>query len=67
MSVVIEFPRFRATPDRGPVPVAGAEVVIFPGVRIERREFSLSDRIAPARKRRSGRAETAAGDFGSEA
>jgi hypothetical protein len=49
------------------VPVAGAEVVIFPGVRIERREFSLSDRIAPARKRRSGRAETAAGDFGSEA
>jgi hypothetical protein len=56
MSVVVEFPLNRVAPTR-----AGrggsAEVVIFPGVRIERREFSLSDRIASPRKRRSGRAQ----------
>ncbi|MBI2720385.1 MAG: hypothetical protein HYX36_16735 [Rhizobiales bacterium] len=28
-----------------------AEVIIFPGVRVEHRDFSLSDRLAPQRRR----------------
>ena len=50
MSVVIEFPSSRSERRSGPATGSG-EVVIFPGVRIERREFNLADRIAPARRR----------------
>jgi hypothetical protein len=41
-----------------------AEIVIFPGVRIERREFNISDRVASPRKRRNNRAVNAAEDLG---
>ncbi|MFN0191131.1 MAG: hypothetical protein HC855_16860 [Rhizobiales bacterium] len=60
MSVVIEFPRFRAAPARHHVTNGNAEIVIFPGVRIERREFNISDRVASPRKRRNSRAVNAA-------
>ncbi len=30
-----------------------AEIVIFPGVRIERREFNLADRVAKVRRKPS--------------
>lgn len=64
MSVVIEFPRFRAGPPRQHVTNGNAEIVIFPGVRIERREFNISDRVASPRKRRNNRAVNAAEDLG---
>ena len=44
MSVVIEF-RARSTPSSRPDTGARGEVVIFPGVRIERRDANPADRI----------------------
>ena len=52
MSTVIAFPTGRikaaAPHQRG----GYAEVVIFPGVRVERREFNLADRLPPRRRKR---------------
>lgn len=51
MNVILEFPA------RGPSKpaaqnVAGTcDVIIFPGVRIERREFNIADRVAKVRRR----------------
>ncbi|HKQ95392.1 MAG TPA: hypothetical protein VJS40_07280 [Aestuariivirgaceae bacterium] len=50
MTKILEFPQARvmarATRERsGP-----AEIFIFPGVRIERREYNLSDRTKPLSK-----------------
>ncbi|MBM3519383.1 MAG: hypothetical protein FJX63_01205 [Alphaproteobacteria bacterium] len=53
MSAVIAFPIERtARTARGERNGPG-EIVIFPGVRIERTDFSLSDRLPPARRRRN--------------
>jgi hypothetical protein len=51
MSVIIDFPardldKTARRGDAGP-----CEVVIFPGVRIERREFNIADRMANVRRR----------------
>jgi hypothetical protein len=45
MSAVIEFPAGRTRPAT-PVSAAGpAEILIFPGVRIERASFDLGERL----------------------
>lgn len=53
MGTILTFPRDRdrlskgtGTAHQGP-----AEIVIFPGVRIERYDFSLADRLPPPRRR----------------
>ncbi len=38
MATVLEFPADRAPMARPAGPMAGAEIVLFPGVRFERRE-----------------------------
>ena len=43
MGVVIAFPAFPAKSAKGRKAAAAGEVVIFPGVRIERREFTLTE------------------------
>lgn len=52
MGTIVTFPRDRllgaarmARPDAG-------EVIIFPGVQIERPQFTLADRVQPTRRRR---------------
>ena len=56
MSVVLQFPVNRVVP-RGPNDVVlSAEVVIFPGVRMERRNFKLAKTTAAGRKRRVSQA-----------
>ena len=45
MARVLKFPLARARAARSRKTAAG-EVIIFPGVRIERREFNLTDRLA---------------------
>jgi hypothetical protein len=57
MSVILEFPT--RIPARAPAETQGrtAEVVIFPGVRIERREFNLADRVAKVRRKPSSAAQ----------
>jgi hypothetical protein len=56
MNSVIAFPAERLRPAAAAGGGRGAEIVIFPGVRIERREFNLADRVAPPRRRRAARA-----------
>ncbi len=56
MNTVIEFPRNRLGGGPRNESTAPAEVVIFPGVRIERTAFSLAERIAVAPKRTSASA-----------
>jgi hypothetical protein len=51
MGTILTFPRDllrqpAKTAHRGP-----AEIVIFPGIRIERFDFSLADRLPPPRRR----------------
>ncbi len=53
MNTVIEFPRNRIGGGPRNESAAPAEVVIFPGVRIERTAFSLADRIGASPKRTS--------------
>ena len=56
MNVVLQFPVNRVVP-RGPNDVVlSAEVMIFPGVRMERRNFKLAKTAAPVRKRRLSQA-----------
>ena len=56
MNVVLQFPVNRVVP-RGPNDVVlSAEVVIFPGVRMERRNFKLAKTAATGRKRRVSQA-----------
>lgn len=50
MGLVIDFPA-RGPSEPGPKESGLAEVVIFPGVRVERREFNLADRVAKAGRR----------------
>ncbi len=51
MGTVVEFPANRVMPVDGNKLQSQAEIVIFPGVRIERCEFSLADRVVSRRKR----------------
>ena len=56
MSVVLQFPINRvASRDPGDL-VLSAEVVIFPGVRIERRNFDLAKTSVASRKRHASQA-----------
>jgi hypothetical protein len=50
MGIIIELPRERS--ESRSAPATSAEIVIFPGVQMERREFTLADRISPQRQRR---------------
>lgn len=45
MSAVIEFPLDRRRRTAATAAVIAGEVLIFPGVRMERMEFSLADRL----------------------
>jgi len=56
MSVVLQFPYNRVTPREQDDMVHSAEVVIFPGVRVERRNFDLAKTATPSRKRRISQA-----------
>ena len=55
MNSVIAFPAGRLKPAGSVRSGGSAEIVIFPGVRIERREFNLADRVAVPRRRRASR------------
>ena len=52
MNVVLQFPLNRVVPRNPGDVVLSAEVVIFPGVRMERRKFKLAKTNAPGRKHR---------------
>jgi hypothetical protein len=51
MGTILTFPRDRLQQGRGTAQERPAEIVIFPGVRIERYDFSLADRLPPPRRR----------------
>jgi hypothetical protein len=53
MTVVLPFPQNRVSPRETVATSQTAEIIIFPGVRIERRNFDLAATRAPARKRRA--------------
>jgi hypothetical protein len=50
MATIVEFPQQLREAPRAATG-DNAEIVIFPGVRIERRAFSLAGRLPPARRR----------------
>ena len=56
MNVVLQFPVNRVVPRSSDDVVLSAEVVIFPGVRMERRKFKLAKITAPGRKHRVSQA-----------
>lgn len=56
MSVVLQFPTNRVVSRDPNDAILAAEVVIFPGVRIERRNFDLAKATVPGRKRRASQA-----------
>lgn len=62
MGTVVEFPANRVMPVDGSRLPSQAEVVIFPGVRVERREFNLADRVVPRRKRAAPAAQQVEAD-----
>ena len=51
MNVVLQFPINRVVPRDPDDVVLSAEVVIFPGVRMERRKFKLAKTATAGRKR----------------
>jgi hypothetical protein len=56
MNVVLQFPLNRVVPRSSDDIVLSAEVVIFPGVRVERRNFKLAKAATPGRKHRVSQA-----------
>ena len=56
MNVVLQFPLNRVVPRSPDDVVLSAEVVIFPGVRMERRKFKLAKTAAQGRKHRVSQA-----------
>jgi hypothetical protein len=56
MNVVLQFPLNRVVPRSPDDVVLAAEVVIFPGVRMERRKFKLAKTAASGRKHRVSQA-----------
>jgi hypothetical protein len=57
MATILEFPHARLRPGTEGVLTTPAEIVIFPGVRIERSDFKLSDRLTTGRRRKSQKSE----------
>ncbi len=53
MTEILIFPTERVRPIGRNQDDDLAEVLIFPGIRIERGEFSLSDRLPPANPKRT--------------
>lgn len=51
MGTILTFPRDRLLQSAKVAHSGPAEIVIFPGVRIERYDFSLADRLPPPRRR----------------
>jgi hypothetical protein len=51
MGTILTFPRDRLPQSAKRVHSEPAEIVIFPGIRIERYDFSLADRLPPPRRR----------------
>ena len=51
MGTILTFPRERLRPKAASSHEGPAEILIFPGVRIERYDFSLADRLPPPRRR----------------
>ena len=51
MGTILTFPRDRWRQSAEQAHVRSAEIVIFPGIRIERYDFSLADRLPPPRRR----------------
>lgn len=51
MGEILEFRPKEATLSRTEKPMTPAEIFIFPGVRIERKGFSLADRLYMPEKR----------------
>jgi hypothetical protein len=51
MGTILTFPRDLVQQRTGQALHGPAEIVIFPGVRIERYDFSLADRLPPPRRR----------------
>ncbi len=49
LSSVIDFPLSRVRPASGSLPADAGEVIIFPGVRVERLIYDLSERPHAAR------------------
>jgi hypothetical protein len=56
MNSVVQFPLDRVIPGRQWAGTAPAEIVIFPGVRIERKSLERQEQQALGRRRRSGQA-----------
>ena len=56
MNVVLQFPVNRVVPRNPDDADLSAEVVIFPGVRVERRNFKLAKTATPGRKHRVSQA-----------
>jgi hypothetical protein len=52
MATILQFPQLRSSIGHENAMPTPAEILIFPGVRIERNAFNLADRIVPARRRR---------------
>lgn len=61
MSAVIEFPAGRTRPVALRENSGSAEVIIFPGVRIDRTGFDLAERLPAVRNGSSS--QSRAGDF----
>lgn len=61
MAEVLKFPVAKVRPAKRTKKGDPAEVLIFPGIRIERGEFSLSDRISPAGRKRTRSSRARAG------
>ena len=56
MTVVLQFPSNRVVPRDPSGGLLSAEIVIFPGVRVERRSFDVTKSNASVRKRRASQA-----------
>ena len=56
MNSIVKFPIERTNLKETPAQINRADIVIFPGVRIERREFSLADRHAKPSRNLTGNA-----------
>jgi hypothetical protein len=56
MSVVLPFPRNPVSKRAQGEILDSAEILIFPGVHVERRSFELATALTPARKRRVSQA-----------
>lgn len=51
MNVILEFPARGPSKPATQNAAGNCDVIIFPGVRIERREFNIADRVAKVRRR----------------